>query len=797
MKKSDFRQFLKDRVLILDGVFGTMLQPHLPAGACVDAANLEKPDLVEGIIRDYVSAGADIISTNTFGASRIKLDEFSQGEKTREINETAAKLAKKHAGKCLVAGVIGPTGKLVQPLGDMNFDEAYKVFKEQALALAEGGVDLFLLETFSDLKEIKAAMLAIHDLTDLPVMAAMTFGDSYITFTGTDPVTAANVLISMGADALGVNCSTGPEPMLEVLGRYAVFTDHPLFIEPNAGIPRLNGKAVKYQVTADEMAVFAEKFVQIGANVVGTCCGSTPEYTQALRKKLNGMKPVSRKANTGLHLSSRVHTVSVGSDLPFAIIGERINPTNRDDLADAILHGKIGPLQQEARAQTEEGAHLLDVNIGVPGVDEAGIMLKAVQGIENVSRLPLVIDSTNVQAIETALKESAGKPLINSVHGSKESMKGIIPLAAKYGAGLLCLAVGEKGIPNTAEERLQVLDTIIRTADKAGIPKNHLICDCLTLTVSAQQKRAETTLRAIQMVKEKLNLPTILGVSNISYGLPERGLINATFLSMAMASGLDAAIINPGDAGMMNTVRAASVLTVRDKDSRAFVSTHQKKKGKKTSAVSTEAKTDSGEKIYDAVASGRRDDIAELIEEALKSGISALDINNDMISAIQEVGRQYDAKTIFLPQMIMAAETMQRGFVVLEPHFAGDKVQSRGKVILCTVKGDVHDIGKNIVGLFLRNHGFDVIDLGKDVPTEHIVEEAVKKKADVVGLSALMTTTMQEMKNVIQALKKAKSGARIIIGGAVVTKKYAADIGAHAYAKDAVSAVEQVKSLVQ
>jgi len=797
MKKNDFRKYLKDRVLILDGVFGTMLQPHLPAGACVDMANLEKPDLVEGIIRDYADAGADILSTNTFGASRIKLDEFSLGEKTREINETAARLAGKHADKCQVAGVIGPTGKLVNPMGDLDFDEAYSVFKEQALALAEGGVDLFLLETFSDLKEIKAAMLAIRDHTDLPVMAAMTFGEGFITFTGTDPVTAANVLISMGADALGVNCSTGPGPMLEVLGRYAVFTDHPLFIEPNAGIPRLNGKAVRYEVAADEMAAYAEKFVQIGANVVGTCCGSTPDYTRAIKKKLKGMKPVSRRSNTGLQLSSRVHTVAVGPDQPFAVIGERINPTNRDDLADAVLHGKIGPLQQEARAQTEEGAHLLDVNIGVPDIDEAVMMAKAVQGIENVSRLPLVIDSSNAKAIEAALKESAGKPLINSVHGSKESMNAIIPLAARYGAGLLCLAVGETGIPKTAEQRLHVLETIIAEAHRAGIPKSHLICDCLTLTVSAQQKRADTTLKAVQMVREKLSLPTILGVSNISYGLPERSLVNATFLSMAMSSGLDAAIINPGDARMMDTVRAASVLTVRDRDSRAFVAAHQKKKGKKEPAQSAETETDSSHKVYNAVTSGNRDDIAELIGEAIKSGSSAMDLNNGMIAAIQEVGRQYESKIIFLPQMILAAETMQRGFTALEPCFQGEKAESRGKVVLCTVKGDVHDIGKNIVGLFLRNHGFDVIDLGKDVPTEHIVREAVKNKADVVGLSALMTTTMQEMKHVVQALRESKSEARIIVGGAVVTKKFAADIGAHAYAKDAVSAVEQVKELLQ
>ncbi|MBN2103725.1 homocysteine S-methyltransferase family protein [bacterium] len=796
MKKSELKNRLKNEILILDGVYGTMLQPHLPAGACVDMANLEQPELVGQVCKAYVDAGADLISTNTFGASRIKLDEYKLGGRTREINEAAAAIAKKHAQGRWITGVIGPTGKLVEPLGPLTLDETVDVFKEQALALAEGGVDCFLLETFSDLKEIKAAIMAIKEHTDLPILACMTFGEDFLTFTGTDPVTAANILVSLGVDVLGVNCSTGPEPMLEVLGRYAAFTDIPLVIEPNAGIPRLSDATVSYEVNPDEMALFADKFVQIGANIVGTCCGSTPEYTARLCETIKNRRPVSRQKQTGLCLSGRTRTVIIGPGLPFGIIGERINPTNRDDLAEALQQERISLLQKEAQDEFKEGAHMLDVNIGVPGLDEAGIMGKVIRGIENVVPVPLVIDSTNPAAVEAALRESPGKVLINSVHGSEDSMNSIIPLAAKYGAALLCLAVDEKGIPKTAEARLDVLKRIIERTDAAGIPRSHLICDCLTLTVSAQQKRADATLRAIQMVKEELGLPTVLGVSNISFGLPERSLINATFLSMAMAAGLDAAIMNPGDRRMMETVRAASVLTVRDKDSKAFVSSHHKRKKTQKQKEPYEIIQDTNP-VYQAVLSGNSDEIEGLIQTALDSGHTALIINNEMlIPAIQEVGRQYDRKEVFLPQMILAAETMQKAFALLESHFQKGDVKSAGKVILCTVKGDVHDIGKNIVALFLKNEGFEVIDLGKDVTADIIVQETKKSNADIVGLSALMTTTMVQMPVVIEQMKKKGLSAKTIVGGAVVTKTYAKEIQADGYAKDALEAVVKIKELV-
>jgi 5-methyltetrahydrofolate--homocysteine methyltransferase len=802
MKRETFSSRLRDDILILDGAKGTLLQPHLKPGTCSELANLEQPELVHRIYSAYVEAGADIISTNTFGATTIKLQSFGLGKRMREINIQAARSAKRASrGRVWVAGNIGPTGKLLDPLGPLTLEEAYEAFKEQAAALEEGGADCIFLETFADLMEIKIAVMATHENTDLPILAGMTYENDFLTFTGTDPITAAALLTALGADAVGVNCSTGPEPMIEVLGRYAVTTDRPLFVEPNAGMPRLRGGTVFYDVSPEEMARFSLRFVEIGAGIVGTCCGSTPEHTRALKQTLKGKKPVSRTVEQTLLLSSRTRTVSIGSGKPFCIIGERINPTNRQDLANALREGNVGPIQEDAERQVREGAQLLDINVGMPGIDETAVLSKTVKTLSNSVHAPLSIDCTRPEAIEAALRNIPGKALINSVNGEAKSLKSILPLAKKYGAAVLCLAVGERGIPETAEGRIQILKTIVSEAEKIGIPRADLICDCLTLTVSAEQKRAEETLKAVRMVKEELHLPTVLGVSNISFGLPDRSLINAAFLSMSMSAGLDAAILNPGDARIMETVRAASVLTLRDRDSREFVQSHvrKKKRAAGTDARSVPARENNiRKKVMETVLSGNRDSIDALIYKALEAGHSAVEINESwLVPAIQRVGRMYELKEVFLPQMILSAETMQRAFRILEPHFGSTRKRHDGIVVLCTVKGDVHDIGKNIVGLFLQNHGFRVVDLGKDVATEVIVKNAVKHDADAVGLSALMTTTMTEMPSVIQALKNAGSKAKVVVGGAVVTQQYADEIGADGYAKDGGAAPEIIKKLIR
>jgi 5-methyltetrahydrofolate--homocysteine methyltransferase len=801
MKKETFFDRLRNDILILDGAKGTLLQHHLKSGSCPELANLEQPELVQGIYSAYIEAGADIVSTNTFGATRTKLQSFGLAERTREINVLAARSAKKvSGGRAWVAGNIGPTGSLVDPLGRLTIEETYEVFKEQAAALEEGGADCLLLETFADLMEIKIAIRAARENTNLPILAAMTYESDFLTFTGTDPATAAAVLVASGADAVGVNCSTGPEPMLEVLGRYAVTTDRPLFVEPNAGMPRLQSGTDRYDVSPEEMARFAVRFVEIGAGIIGTCCGSTPEHTRALKKALKGSKPLSRTVEPALLLSSRTRTVFIGKNKPFCIIGERINPTNRKELADALRDDNLGLIHEEAASQVREGAHVLDVNAGLPEIDEAAVLSGMVKTLSNSVRAPLCVDCTRPEALEAALIRIPGKALINSVNGGTASLKSVLPLAKKYGAAVLCLAVGERGIPKSAEERIRVLKAIVSEAERLGIPKSDLICDCLTLTVSAEQQRAEETLKAVRMVKEELNLPAVLGISNISFGLPDRSLVNASFLSMAMAEGLDAAIMNPGDARMIETVRSASVLTLRDRDSLEFVKSHvrKRKNAAGTDARSVSAKeSEIQKKVEDAVLSGNRDGIDVLIRRALEEGHSAVEINESwLVPAIQRVGLQYELREIFLPQMILSAETLQKAFRILEPHFGSASKRHKGVVILCTVKGDVHDIGKNIVGLFLQNHGFKVVDLGKDVAAETIVENAARHGADVVGLSALMTTTMTEMPSVIQALKKAGSRAKVVIGGAVVTKRYADEIGADGYAKDGGAAPEVIKKLI-
>jgi len=782
--REDLIKSLGKEILVLDGAMGTQLQKHGITGV-PEAAVLESPDLVRSIHRSYADAGADIISTNTFGANRIKLKAFGLENRVREINHRAAVLAREGGTGAWVAGCIGPTGQLLRPLGPLDFEEVFRVFEDQVRNLAEAGVDLVLLETFSDLREIKAAVLAIREHTNLPVFASMTYGDGFLTLTGTDPQTAVTVLESLRVDAVGVNCSTGPEPMLEIVGRYAAESHLPVLVEPNAGMPDLHDREIRYPVGPGEMAGMSRRFVELGASLIGTCCGSTPEFTAELCRAVKGMKPLSRKTCDHLKLASRTRTVVIGAEQPFCVIGERINPTNKKELSRELLEGGMGIVRREAHEQVREGALCLDLNVGVPGGDEPVLMAAAAEAAEEAG-VPLVIDTVNPEALEAACRHAAGKVLINSVSGESRSLDAVLPLAKRYGSALLCLAVDEQGIPATARQRLKILERIVDRASALGIPRRNLICDCLTLTVSAQQKRAQATLEAVALVRKTLDLPTVLGVSNISYGLPDRSVLNATFLSMAMAMGLDAAIINPDDARMMETVRAASVLTVRDRDSRSFVSAHGKKK---KSSPSSKPASKPAQHLKEAVITGNRDIIERLVTENLESGLSAAEINqNILIPAIQDVGIRYDRKEIYLPQMILSAETMQAAVDVLKPHFAVDDSNKKGIVILCTVKGDVHDIGKNIVGLFLKNHGYQVVDMGKDVPAERIVVKTRETGARLVALSALMTTTMGEMKTVIDALREDGSSAMVVVGGAVVTRPWADSIGAHGYAKDAVSA---------
>ncbi|MBD3347605.1 MAG: hypothetical protein GF400_00215, partial [Candidatus Eisenbacteria bacterium] len=699
----------------------------------------------------------------------------------------------------LVAGDIGPTGRLVEPLGELSFKGAYDAFAEQARALAEGGVDFILIETMTELREAKAALLAARETTGLPVIITMTFGENYATPTGTDPATAANVLSSMGAFAVGANCSTGPSLMVEVVGRMAQTVATPLLAQPNAGLPELVDGETVFKVGPDEFAEGMERLVPAGASFVGGCCGTTPAHIEAMRGRLGDRRPVPREVPEALRLSSRTRTVEIGRGFPFAIVGERINPTNRKDLTEEILEGRTGVLLRDARAQEEAGAHVLDVNVGVPGVDERSAMLRAASALENAVDSPLSIDTMNGEAFEAAVEALAGKPLLNSVTAHAEKLETVLPLAARHGAGLVCLALDEGGIKAAAEERVAILRRIVEAAESHGIPRGHLIADCLTLAVSAEQERVPETLKAVELAWRELGVRTILGVSNVSHGLPDRSVLNASFLAMAMERGLDAAIMNPLDETMMATVRASSVLTLRDRDSAAFIREHAKRRKKKRPAEEPPPADESIEgRLRQAVLDGNVDDMGFLVDEALAEGREPRSVNDKvLVPALQEVGRRFEAGECFLPQMMLAAEAVERAFAKLKPLFprveSGD---ARATVVLATVEGDVHDIGKNIVASMLENSGYRVVDLGRDVSAERVVEAARREKADVVGLSSLMTTTVTQMPVVIAALREAGLDCKVVVGGAVVTKRFAKTAGADGYAKDAAGAVTLLRDIL-
>jgi 5-methyltetrahydrofolate--homocysteine methyltransferase len=792
-----FLELLAERVVVFEGAMGTLLQDAVRGVLAPDALNLERPDLVEGFHRTY-AAIADVIHTNTFGASRIKLEAVGLADRVSEINAAGARLARSAAPSGLVGGDIGPTGKLVEPLGDLSFWDAYEVFREQAALLADGGVDFLLIETMSDLREAKAALLAAREATDLPVIITMTFDESYATPTGTDPATAANVLSSMGAFAVGANCSTGPSAMIEVVGRMAQVTTAPIIVQPNAGLPDLvDGKTV-FRMGPEEFADETAKAVAVGAGMVGGCCGTTPAHIETLIERLRGTRPVARSVPPALRLSSRSRTVAIGAAFPFGVVGERINPTNREDLSSEILDGRVETILREGHKQAAAGAHVLDVNVGVPGGDEARMMPRAAQALENALAAPLSIDTVSDEAFEATLGVLAGKPLLNSVTGHPQKLDAVMPLAARWGAGLVCLALDESGIKATAEDRVAVLRRIVDAADRHEVPRDHLILDCLTLAVSAEQERVPETLKAVGIVASELKLPTILGVSNVSHGLPDRRALNTSFLAMAMAAGLDAAIMNPLDASIMAVVRASSVLTLRDRDSADYIRERAKRRKKK--APVPEAPPESVEgRLRQAVFDGDVDGVGSLVDEALAAGLEPRGINDSiMIPALEEVGRRFERKECYLPQMMLAAETVERAFAKLQPLFPkADRAGTRGVVVIATVEGDVHDIGKNILASMLQNHGYRVIDLGKNVPAAVIVEAAREHAADVVALSALMTTTVGQMPIVIEALREAGLSPKVMVGGAVVTKRFAGSIGADGYAKDAAGAVDVLARLLE
>ena len=802
----NFRVEIGKNILILDGAMGTQLQERniLKTGDCPDYLNITRRQDIKEIHQSYLDAGADIIVTNTFGGNRIKLEEFGLGDKVYEVNYEAVKIVKEVVGdKGFASLSVGPTGKFIEPVGDADFDFIKEIFKEQIKGALDADVDLFSLETFMDIKEIRAAVVGIREMTDKPIIAMMTFAEDGRSILGTSPEVFAKTMEAMDVDVVGANCSVGPDKLNKFVKQMAKVTDKPLIIQPNAGIPRLvDGKTI-FPVGAEEFAEYADDFREY-ASIVAGCCGTSPKHIKLLAEKLKGLPVKKREIEKSTVLTSRSELVNIGYGRPVIFIGERLNPTGKKKLKEQLKESKTGLYRKEAIDQVEHGAKVLDINVGIPMIDEPAMMKKCVLAVQSVVSVPLVIDSSDVGALEAGLKAADGKVLINSVNGSKESMDIVLPLAKKYGACVLALLLDEEGIPETAQGRLKILDRIVDEAKKYGIKEENIVADSLALTIGSDKKRAFETLKTIKAVKDKYGISTTLGLSNVSFGLPNRMLINASFMSMAIFNGLDSAIVNPYDDLLWQMKYASDLITDRDKDASIYIENASEISLDSTKKRSS-AKVESGfekdsleDKLFMCVVEGNEEEIVILTKKALESK-DPLDIsNNILIPALQAVGELYDRGIYFLPQMIKSANAMKKAFNILKEVIKkSSKKEKKGKtIVMATVKGDIHDIGKNIVSLLLETNGFEIVDLGKNVDDDTIIEAISKTNADAVGLSALMTTTMVNMKTVIDKIKKKGLNVKIMIGGAATTEEFAKKIGADFYAKDAIEAVKVAKENV-
>ncbi|MCD6527586.1 MAG: homocysteine S-methyltransferase family protein [Desulfuromonas sp.] len=801
-----FLQAIKDNVLVLDGAMGTMLQARgLKAGGCPEQMNLEAPEVVAGVHREYAEAGAQILVSNTFGGTRSKLEHYGLQDRVHEINVRGVELVRqslKNPHSDFVAGSIGPTGRFVEPVGDAGFDEMVEIFAEQVRALVDGGADILTCETFLDIRELKAAIVACRENSDLPVMAMMTFDDGGRTVLGTSPASAAVTLDGLQVDVIGTNCGLGIEGVYELLEQMRAVSSLPLIAQANAGLPILRDGETIFPASPIEMTSHHDKLIEIGVRVLGGCCGTTPQHIHVMRQALDVRDQSWTPPAKCCFLSSRSEVVAIGIDQPCAIIGERINPTGKKGYSAELREGKTAYIRREAQQQTAVGATLLDVNCGAPGADEPLALERAVYAINGVSTSPLVLDSSDPVALERGLKAADGKVLINSVNGEEKSLTAVLPLAKKYGAAIIGLALDGQGIPETAAGRVAIAERIIERALAIGICRSDIVIDCLALTVSAEQDQALQTLQAIRTLSQDHGMATVLGVSNISFGLPRRPLLSATFFAMALNAGLSAAIINPKDQAMMDAFRASMVLMGKDLRSERYIEAYAdvvpSTPVEAAGATSTDAPATIRERLATAIINGDKDGVVALVEQALTEGLEILQISNEgLLAGLEEVGRRFGDNRIFLPQVLLSAETMKTAFTRLKQEMQGNEMVSLGKIMMATVEGDIHDIGKNIVCTLLENHGFEVIDLGKNVSAGRIVEQALATGVDAVGLSALMTTTLQQMQITIDALREAGVKVFTMVGGAVVTQDYADEIGADLYAEDALEAVAKIKQLLE
>ncbi len=795
MNRKEFRDFLNQGLVILDGATGTELAKRgMPGGVCPELWCIENREAVKDLQNKYASAGSNLIYTPTFGGNECKLAEFGLENRFYEINFTLAEMSKRNAGGALVFGDIAPTGRFVEPFGDLSFEDAVIVFKEQAKALQDGGVDGFVIETMLDIQEARAALIAVREICDLPVMVSMTYEKDGRTLNGTDPVSALITLQSLGADAVGCNCSTGPSDMMNIIREMNMYARVPLLAKPNAGMPKLVNSVTTFDMGHEEFASYVDDFIEAGANLLGGCCGTTPDHIGAAAAKGRGKKTLTHSPGRFSAVSSARKSVIIGEGRPLAVVGERINPTGKKALQAELREGKTGIVQDFALEQQLKGASILDVNMGLSGIDEKEMMLKTVRLLSRTSDLPLCIDSTIPEVVEAALSIYPGRALVNSISAEKERIERTLPIAAKYGAMFILLPLNDEGIPVTLQERKEIVEYILSEGAKYGYTKDDIVVDGLVMTVSSDKNAALMTLDLIEWCSRDLSVNTICGLSNVSFGLPAREWINSSFLAMAASRGLTMAIANPSSEQLMNTLFACNALSSRDKNLAGYVDRFS---GSTEKTVSADVNISPERLIFESVLRGWDDRIEGAVTLAVSAGTDPQKLVDEfLIPAITLVGEKYERKEYFLPQLIMSADTMRKGFAVIEPLLS--KKESFGKackIVIATVKGDIHDIGKNIVTLMLRNYGFEVVDLGKDVPAEIIIDRASEVNADIVALSALMTTTMTEMPAVINLARSRGLKFKFMIGGAVVDQNYADEIGADSYSMDAMDAVKQAKVL--
>ena len=780
-------KFLNDRILILDGAMGSVLQQRgLPPGGIPELLNLTDPELLISIHREYIDAGSEIIYANTFGANGKKLR--GSGHSVEEIISAAITTAKKAAEgtNAKVALDIGPLGELLEPMGKLTFEEAYELFREMAVAGEKAGADLAVIETMTDLYEAKAALLAVKEHTSLPVLVTMSFEERGRTFTGCTAASMAHTLEGLGADAIGLNCSLGPDLLLPILKEICAHTRLPVIAKPNAGLPDpVNGH---YDMGPEEFAQALLPCLETGVTMFGGCCGTSPAYIREVRKVLAGKIPAQRRYRSTGFVCSAVTACPLDG---IRVIGERINPTGKKRFQQALLENDLDYILDVAVAQEDAGADILDVNVGYPGVDEVEMLPRVVKKLQSAVSLPLQLDSSNPDALEAALRIYNGKAAVNSVNGEQSVLDRILPIVKKYGAAVVGLTLDAKGIPQTAEGRVAIARKILDAALSYGIPREDVWIDCLTLTVSAQQEQAAETLKAVSIVRREMGLQTVLGVSNISFGLPNRPLVTENFLVQAMAAGLSMPIINPNQTALMDAVAAFRVLSGEDVQCRAYIDRFAESAAPAPSSGGTMT-------LEDAVMRGLKAEAGKLAKAELETTDELSLVENHLIPALDKVGKGYEAGRVFLPQLLSAAQAAQSVFEVIRTSIAqkGGAPVKKGSLSIATVRGDIHDIGKNIVKTVLENYGYEVFDLGRDVPADTIAEHARANKLRLVGLSALMTTTLPAMEETVRALKALPQPPAVMVGGAVVTAEYAASIGADYYAKDASQSVEIARNVL-